>query len=275
VITESIPASLNDSKEHGSTANKIASFTVAALFATVSGNLKLLLLGPAVVGLVTFGIVSALPPWYTSVAYLKIDEADARTADALMHSTPVLDKVLSEFKAPQDTLVARRAFLDANRRIVVAPGEIQMTANLHRLEYSDRDPHVAQRVNSLFIDAWLDSAKLTSEMRMKTEAQIARRELEAKSVSEFLDRLQRDPSTPVSQSSDALEMINNRDKNLAAIINLRSSLNVSREMVFSVPDLPGGPTWPKKGMITILAGFVTGLLLLMFVILRRFWRVRT
>ena len=45
---------------------------------------------------------------------------------------------------------------------------------------------------------------------------------------------------------------------------------LSHDVVFGSPDLPEEPSWPKKGIITILAGFVTGLLLLMFVILRRF-----
>lgn len=275
MTTGSIATPNNDPKEHDNTGNGNASLSLLALVATILQNLKLLLLGPAIASLVTFGIVSLLPPWYTSVAYLKIDEAGARTADALMHSTPVLDKVLAEFKAPQDTVEARRAFIDANRRVLVASGEIQMIANLHRLEYSDRDPHVAQKVNSLFIYAWLDAARPTSEKRMKTEDEIARRELEVKSVSELLDRRQRDASRPASQASPnteqvpSWELIQVRDSNLAAIASLRSSLNVSREMVFSVPDLPGVPSWPKKGVITVLAGFATALLLLMLVILHR------
>lgn len=273
MTTESIAVPLNDSKEHGSA----ASFSVAMLRVTVYENLKLLLLGPAIVGVVMFAIVSAVPPSYTSVAYLKIDEAGARTVDALMHSPSVLDKVLAGFKAPQDTVEARRRFLDAHRRIVVAPGEMHQTANLHLLEYSDRDPRVAQEVNSLFIDAWLDSAKPTPEKRMMIEAEIPRRELAVKSVSELIDRLLRGAPPPDARSSLesdrmglVVEMIRDRDKNLAAIASLRNSLmDVSRETFFSAPDLPTVPSWPNKGVITVLAGFVAEMLLLIFVISRR------
>ena len=247
------------------------------LFATIWQNLKLLLLGPVIVGLVAFGIATLLPKWYTSVAYLNLDEAGGRAADALMRSPPVLDKVLAQFKAPQNTIEARRAFLGGHRRIVVAPGELPMTSRLYRLEYSDRDPRVAQKVNSLFVEAWLDSETPTSEKRMMIEAEIARRELEAKSLSQLIDRLQRDAPPPVSQSSleselvgPILGLIRDRDKNLAAIASLRSSLNgVPRDVVFSAPDLPEVPSWPKKGIISILAGFIAEMLLLMFVILRR------
>jgi len=294
--TGSTAASSSDQKEHSSAAPQASlrqtgagasattrALSLEALFSTILENLKLLLLGPVIVGLVAFGIVNALPKWYTSVAYLNLNEAGARAADALMRSPPVLDKVLAEFKAPQNTVEARRAFLDGIRRIVVAPGELQRTSSLYRLEYSDRDPRVAQKVNSLFVEAWLESTKPPPEKRSTIEAEIARRDLRAKSLSQLTDRLQKDATSLVSQNSQEGELatsitklIEKRDENLATIDSLRNSLNgVSRDVVFGAPDLPEEPSWPKKGMITILAGFVTGLLLLMFVILRRFWSVRT
>ncbi|MGO8911441.1 MAG: hypothetical protein ACLQDM_19260 [Bradyrhizobium sp.] len=294
--TGSTAASSSDQKEHSSAAPQASlrqtgaaasattrALSLEALFATILQNLKLLLLGPVIVGLVAFGIVNVLPKWYTSVAYLNLDEAGARAADALMHSPPVLDKVLAELKPPQNTVEARRAFLNGNRRIVVAAGELQRTSGLYRLEYSDRDPRVAQRVNLLFIEAWLESTKPPPEKRATIEAEIARRDLRAKSVSQLIDRLQKDATSLVSQNSQEGELatpltklIEKRDENLATIADLRNSLNgVSHDVVFSAPDLPEEPSWPKKGMITILAGFVAGLLLLMFVILRPFWPVRT
>jgi hypothetical protein len=258
-------------------------FSLTAQGAIILENLKLLLLGPVIVGLVAFGIVSFLPKWYTSIAYLNLDEAGARAADALMRSPPVLDRVLVEFKAPQTTVEARRAFLDGNRRIVVAPGELHKTSNLYRLEYSDRDPRVAQKVNSLFVEAWLESTKPPSEKRSTIEAEIARKELRAKSVSQLIDRLQKDANSLVSQNSQEGELatpitrlIEKRDENLASIADLRNSLNgISHDVVFAAPDLPEEPSWPRKGMITILAGLVTELLLLMFVILRRVRPVRS
>ena len=122
----------------------------------IADHLKLLLLGPIIAALVVLGIVSMLPKSYTSVAYLALDETGARVADARMRSAPVLDKVLSDFRAPRDTLEARRRFVAGNLRIVVAEGETQRTSGLFRMEYSDRNPLVAQKVNSLFIEAWLD-----------------------------------------------------------------------------------------------------------------------
>jgi hypothetical protein len=258
-------------------------FSLEWLFATILQNPKLLLLGPVIVGLVAFGIATLLPRWYTSVAYLNLDEAGARAADALMRSPPVLDKVLAEFKAPQSTVEARRAFLGGHLRIMVAPGELPMTSRLYRLEYSDRDPRVAQNVASLFVEAWLESTKPKQEKRATIEAEIARRELREKSVSQLIDRLQKDANTLVATNAQGGELatpitrlIEKRDKDLATIDSLRNSLNgVSRDVVFAAPDLPEEPSWPKKGVIAILAALVAEFLLLVFVILRRSWSIRT
>ena len=256
---------------------KTHALSLEMLGALILENLKLLLIGPLVVGVVAFGIASALPKWYTSTAYLSLDEAGARSADSLMRSTPVLDKVLAKLDIPRD-----RRSLDSNRRIVVAPGEIQVASKLFRLEYSDRDPRVAQKINSLFIEAWLDSTKPPRKKTEAIEAEIARRDLQAKSISQLLDRLQKDATSLVTQSQQGelatpmMNLIEKRDDNLKALVELRESLNgISSDVVFGPPDLPGEPSWPKKAIVTILAVVVSTLLLLVFVILRRFWSVRS
>jgi hypothetical protein len=292
VTTESTASSSNDPKARKNADPQTVSyqtgtrgrsstgpaFGLEALGAAILESLKLLLLGPVIVGVVAFGIVNVLPKWYTSVVYLNLDETGARTADVLMRSTPVLDKVLTEFKAPRDTLEARRRFLEDNRRIRVAPGDIQRTSNLFRMEYSDRDPRVAQKVNTLFIEAWLESTRPPPEKRATIEAEIERTDLQAKSISQLIDRLQKDATSLVAQSlqgelaTPLSGLIAKRDQSLAILITLRNSLKgLSRDVVFGTPDLPEEPSWPKRGIITLLAGFTAGLLLLMFVIFRRFW----
>jgi hypothetical protein len=247
------------------------------LIGVISGNLKLLVLGPVVAALVAFGVASVLPKWYTSAAYLAVDETGARVADARMRSAPVLDKVLAEFHAPGDTLEARRRFLDRNLRMVVAAGETQKTSNLFRLEYSDKDPRVAQKVNSLFIDAWVASTQPRPDRRTEIEAEIERTDLQTKSVTQLIDQLQKDAPSLVSQSpqgelaTSILGLTTKRDQNLANLISLRRSLNgVSRDVVFGLPDLPEEPSWPDWKIVTPVTYFVAVLLLLTFVILRHF-----
>ncbi|MGH9695304.1 MAG: hypothetical protein ACRD5Z_14235, partial [Bryobacteraceae bacterium] len=152
---------------------------------------------------------------------------------------------------------------------------------LFRLEYSDRNPRAAQKVNSLFIEAWLDSTKPPPKQTRAIEAEIERRDLQAKSISQLLDRLQKDATSLVTQSQQGelatpmMNLIEKRDVNLETLVQLRGSLNgLSSDVVFGPPDLPGEPSWPRKGIITILTVVVSTLLLLVFVILRRFWFAR-
>jgi uncharacterized protein involved in exopolysaccharide biosynthesis len=245
------------------------------LAALIFENLKLLLIGPVVVGVLAFGIASAMPKWYTSTAYLSLDEAGARAADSLMHSIPVLDAVLAKLDIPREAFEARRKSLDSNRQIVVAPGEIPAASKLFRLEYSDREPSLAQKINSFFIEGWLNSTKPPPQKTRSIEAEIARRDLQVKLISQLLDRLQKDATSLVTQNQQGelatpmMKLIERRDENLAELVKLREALNgLSSDVVFGPPDLPSQPSWPKKATITILAVLVSTLLLLVFVILR-------
>lgn len=244
----------------------------------ILANAKLLVLGPALAGLIAFGIASFLPKSYTSVVYLRLDEGEARAADAIMQSTPIIDSVLSGYTPPEATLDARRAHIGNNRRIVVAPGETQKTSNLFRMEYSDRDPAVAQRVNSRLIAAWLESTKPPPDKRAAIEAEIERTQTQANATTQLIERLEKDAHSLVAAESlqgelatPIVRLLEKRDKNLATIIELKNSLKgLSGDVVFGMPSLPDVPSWPNRGIIVILTTVVTALLLTVFVILRRF-----
>jgi hypothetical protein len=252
--------------------------TLGVLVALILDNLKLLVLGPIVVGIIALGVASVWPKSYTSVAYLAMDENEAKAADVRMRSIPVLDKVLAEFKVQGNTLEARRRFIDENRRIVVAAGTSPKISSLFRLEYSDRDPVVAQKINSAFIEVWLETTKPAPDRRTTIEAEIERTDLQAKSISQLIERLEKDSPSLLAQNSlqgelatPILGLIARRDQNLVNLAALRNSLRgVSRDVIFGAPDLPEEPSWPKRGIITVLAALSAGLLLLTFLILRRF-----
>lgn len=278
MASESKIRSLADPEQNNEGRTKQES-TLGAFVDLISANLKLLVVGPIVVGIIALGVASVWPKSYTSVAYLALDENEARAADVRMRSTPVLDKVLGEFKVPGDTMEARRRFLEENRRMVVAAGTSPKTSGLFRLEFSDRDPAAAQKINSIFIEAWLETTHPTPDKRAQLEADIERIDLQTQSISRLVERLEKDAPSLIAPSSlqgelatPILGLIAKRDQNLASLITLRNSLRgVSRDVVFGAPDLPQEPSWPRRGIITILAGLTAGLLLLIFVILRRAW----
>lgn len=238
-------------------------------------NLKLLLIVAALAGLGAFAITSAMPKWYTSVAYLTFDESGARSADALMHSPPVLDAVsraLGDSAQPSDV---RRDALDRNRRIVVAPGNVQGTAKLFRLEYSDRDPRLAQKINAAFISAWIEAGQPPPDASSKVDADLERIQSRLSPISELLDELLNRVQAAVDANQKDQIAVRARDLLLAnhldfadVIAILKSMRTVSRAMVFSEASLPTEPSWPRRTIVSILAAFAAGLIAVIFVLLR-------
>lgn len=241
----------------------------------VRRNLKLLLIVPALAGLAAFAVTSVMPKWYTSVAYLKLDQIGANNADALMHSPPVLDAVsraIGDAGQPSD---ARREALDRNRRIVIAPGNVQGTSNLFRLEYSDRDPRLAQKINEAFISAWIEAAQPPPDAPSKVDADLNRIESRLTTLSHLLDVLLGRAQATVDANRKNEIAITARDLLLANHLDFadiiavhRPMQGVSRAVVFSEPSLPQEPSWPKRTIVSILAAFAAGLIATIFVLLR-------
>lgn len=251
---------------------------LAVAFEFLRANILLLLLGPLAAGIVAVGIASVVPQYYTSTVYLNLDEAGARNADAWMRSYPVVDKVLSQVSLRGATQEERRKWIEDNRRIVVAAGAPPKTANLFKMEYSDRDAALAQKINTLLVETWLEATKPPPDRRASLEAEIARTETQVKAITGLIERLEKDATSFVSQSlqgelaTPILGLIAKRDENLGALIDLKNKLKgMSRDVVFGAPDLPQEPSWPNKKLVFALTVALTGLLLLALTILRHVW----
>lgn len=238
-------------------------------------NLKLLLIVPTLAGLGAFAVTSVTPEWYTSVAYLTLDEPGARSADAIMHSPPVLNAVSRAVGDSEQTSDPLREALDRNRRIVVAPGNVGGAAKLFRLEYSDRDPRRAQKINDAFITAWIEAEKAPPDALSKVNADIGRIQLRLTSLSELLDELLNRVQAAVDANQKNEVAVRARDLLLAnhldfadVVAVVRKMRGVSRAVVFSEPSLPQEPSWPKRTIVSVLAAFAAALIALIFVLLR-------
>lgn len=245
------------------------------LAGTIVGNLKLLVAVPVLAGLLAFGATSALPKWYLSVAYLNLDAGGARAADALMRSPSVLDAVAAALGDPPEARDARAKSLDRNRRIVVAPGDVQTTSKLFRLEYSDRDPRVAQKINSAFISSWLAATLPPADNPSTVYDDLARSEARLNEISGLMDQIRTTAKTLAAKVDDVelaatiIDLLQSNLHNFVAIVAWSRSQNgVSRNVVVSEPSLPEQPVWPNKLAISILTAFAAGLLALVFVLLR-------
>lgn len=245
----------------------------------ITKNLKLLIASALLAGIAGFVVASFTTKYYRSSAYLSFSEDWARAANSIMSSPQTLDKVLAKVQVPGDTIEARRRYIDSNRTIVVAPKELPRTSKLFRLDFTSSDPHIAQQVNLLFIEAFIESTKPPPNKTSVIKADIERNELQAKSISDLLERLAKEAPSLLIQNSlqgelatPIVALIAKRDQNLANIINLKQQLlGVSEDVVFWPPDLPEEPVWPQRSLIAALSAIGVGLLMLAFVALRDAW----
>lgn len=134
--------------------------TPASLIDLVLRNYALFILVPLVAGVALVGAVELFfPKRFISTTYLQIDAAAARSADALMSSAPILDKVLTKIPVPGETIEERRRTLDRGRKITVARNEVASTSKLFKLDVVDNNPVGARATNLAFIEVWLDASK--------------------------------------------------------------------------------------------------------------------
>jgi uncharacterized protein involved in exopolysaccharide biosynthesis len=249
------------------------------LLRIVSTNLKLLIASALLAGIAGFVAASFNTKYYTSSAYLRMDENAARNANAMMSSPVTLDKVLAKIKVPGDTIEARHRFLDENRRIVVAPNEIPRTSKFFRLDFTSTDPRFAQQINSLLLEAWIESTKPPPFRASTLQAEIERIESQTKTISDLLERLSKETPTLLAQNSmqgelatPLVALIAKRDQNLAAIAGLREQLlGVTEDVVFGRPQLPEEPVSSRRVLIAVLSAIGGGLLMFAFVVLRAVW----
>lgn len=231
-------------------------------------NYRLMVIVPVLIGLGVFLFTKNTPRDYLSVAYLRLDADTARSALALMHSSPVAEKVLTKFPAAGETPEARRRFVDSHVTLVlVAP-------NLYRLGVSYRDPKDAQVMGTELVNAWLDMTRPPPDLRQTLEANLHRAEQEAKTTSDLIERLLKETTTLVSPNSLPGELatpisnlVTKRDQSLVLAQNLRNQLRgVSRDSIAVPPDLPVEPQYQASvvGLVAAILAvpLLVGLLLI-------------
>jgi hypothetical protein len=253
--------------------------TPASLIHLVARNYALFILVPLVAGLAFAGAAGFLPKRFTSTAYLQIDEATARGADALMSSEPILDKVLTKISIPGQTLEERRRRLDNGRTIAVARNEAARTSRLFKLEVVNGSPNGARATNLAFIEAWLDASKPNRFKRDQIEGAIKRAEEQIKAASSIIDRLENSPPPDVTaehslqgNSATALvSLLSKRDQAYDNLTRLKIELaGLSRDAVLlGEPTLPEEPNGPKRIWAAAIGAAAGAVLLLAFLAFKR------
>lgn len=249
------------------------------LLLVIAENLKLLVLGPLLVGFLVFGVAYVQPQKYVSQAILFVPVPPSAQASAqavaMMTSPLVLDPVIDQFNLAVDrsTDKARRELANQIKAVVGKD-------NLLRLDMMASTPAEAQALANAVIDAWLKTTVPNEEGSAALRARLAWAKVSLESVRRF----QRSWSADAGALNKPL-VRGEAGFSLAALGQLEGQylndvLSIPRalkglardDVIRQMPTLPIEPVAQKKGVTAALSALAAGIVLFLWVFMRQAWR---
>ena len=256
-----------------------AEVSLLDLLVVVAENIKLLVLGPLLAGLVALGVSYYLPQTYTSVAAIRAGDG-GKPVEELMKTRAVFSAAVSQWQP--DLAVpagsAEEARLLKSIRLKPALGQ-KTGVTLAQLEVDADSPASAQAFANALIDAWIASTKPQPQTKIELERKLKISRESLDSISKIIERQTTESATAalpklqydLAGSLASLLQLKNGYVDTIAAIELQLK-GFSRDAVFSPPTLPTKPVAPKKGLIAVMTALGTGIALLLFVFMRQAWR---
>ena len=240
------------------------------LLVTVTENIKLLILGPLVAGLLALGVSFALPAKYESVAILPGD------ISSTLRLASVLDPVVaSQGLANGKTVEQARLDLDGRIKTVVGKQDKFLT-----LTVSGESPQQAQATAKALLAQIYEQNRPRGSNKTRLEAQLvsARQRLaDAQRTSVgLLSILERGIKSEVALKSTGSDVSKSYTDLLAVLASMQSQVvsielqleGMSDEQLLQAPSLPEKPVSQKKAMVATVAALGTGFALLLWVFVR-------
>lgn len=255
------------------------------LLLVVAENIKLLVLGPAVVGLLALAISYALPQSFASQAILALPTPTSMSmstppstpaqAAAIMVSPLVLDPAIRSLSLFAGyTIEGARAKLASQIKATVGRD------GLLRLSTIGDTPLEAQKIGNAVIDTWLKSTVPGERDRADLEVRLMQAKVSLESVRRLLARLTGDDSSilnkPLTFGGANISIVavgELQARYQADVLSIPRSLQgLARDVVVQPPTLPTEPIAPQKSLIAVLAALGSGFALLLWVFMRQAWK---
>lgn len=247
------------------------------LLLVVAVNIKLLIFGPIAIGVLALASSFALPQSFVSQAILTLPTPGPSPvqAAAFMVSPIVLDSVIASLnlsgRGPID--VARMELASQIKTTVGKDG-------LLRIDVTANTPLQAQTVANSVINTWLKSTVPGEQDRADLEKRLEYVKVTLESLNRLLERLGNEGSTnlnkPLTRGEAGTSIValgELQARYFAEALTIPRLLQgLSRDVVKQSPTLPAKPLGPKKSLIAVLAALGAGLLLLVWVFIRRAWK---
>jgi len=262
-----------------------AEVSLLDLLVVVAENLKLLVIGPLLAGLVALGVGFLLPQSYVSQAILLIPSTNSTNSTnslnavqsaAVMVSPLVLDPLVAAHPELKDKSIeiARQALAKQIKAVV------DKKDGLLRLEVTADQPEAAQTLANAVIDTWLKTTVPSSQDRADLEQRLSYASNALTSVTALLDKLSVDGAASLSQpltrgeaGTSLVGLGELQTLYLNDVLTIPRILKgLSRDVVRQPPTLPTEPVSNKKALIAVMTTLAAGFALLLFVFMRQAWR---
>lgn len=237
------------------------------ILVTLAENIKLLILGPLLVGICALGIAYIVPQTFESIAVLKAEQATA----SLMTTASVLDPVAADLGLTKvDSAEEARKLLREQIKVSVGRNDKLLT-----LTVSAPAPQQAQAIaNAVLQQTYVQSRPKGSDLT-RLEIQLKDAKARTKSAEDaagaLLKRMESNGAAGSTESARGYaELLNVAAAAQNQVAALQAQLEgVTDAQLIQAPTLPEKASKPKKGLIAIGATLAAGLALMLFVFVRQ------
>jgi len=251
------------------------------LLLVVADNIKLLILGPLLIGLLALGGAYLMPQKYTSQAILALPTPTTTTtttpqqAAAMLVSPLVLDPVIESMQLTEgDSLQIARVRVAGQIKAAVGKD------NLLRLDVTAQTPAEAQSLANALIDTWLKSTVPGEKHRADLDVRLGYAKTSLEAVTRLITRLDagggtylNQPQTRGEAGTTLVALGELQARYLGEVLSIPRELEgLSRDVVKQPPTLPTEPASNKKALIAIGATLAGGFVLLLWAFMRSAWR---
>lgn len=236
------------------------------LLQTIAENLRLLVIGPIVVGLLALAGASFWPKTYESTAILRADP----TIASLMLSASVLDPIAANLGyTPKQEQDAARDKLKSQIKASVNAKDKLLT-----LTTQGDTPQAAQALAKAVLQQTYAQSQPRDSEKLRLQKQLAQaqsREKEASQTAQLLGRKMDGVGT-----AGASEVAQGYAQMIAVVKESQTiQIDIERQLqalddsaLLQEATLPTKHASPKRGIITIMAALAAGFALLLFVFMR-------
>jgi hypothetical protein len=257
------------------------------LLLVIAENIRLLVLGPVLIGVLAWGLAHFLPSTYSSQAILVLPPPPAvpsmiltqpmqtpAQAASLMVSPLVLDPVIELLHLSEgDSIkVARDSLAQQVKPVVGKEG-------LLTLDVRADSPVLAQAICAAVVDVWLKTTVPGQQDRAYLEQRLTFAKTALDSVTALIDRLGTDgearlgkPLTRGEAGNSLVGLAELQERYLNNVLTIPNDMQgYPRDVVKQAPTASVETSRPTKLVFAIMSAATVGVLLLLWLLLRHAW----